>query len=84
MPGLTLTRRKGEQIVVADVVVITIADLDRGKVMVNIQAPPDVRVDRMEVWQARQERAADREVPPIPPAPHKPVPIYYNPNPQST
>lgn len=46
---LVLTRRENESIMIGDNIVITIIEVDRGKVRVGISAPKDVRVDREEV-----------------------------------
>ena len=53
---LVLTRRLNEQIIIGGDVVITVVDIDRGKIRLAISAPEEVRIDRMEVHLANMER----------------------------
>lgn len=59
---LVLSRNKGEQIVVADNVVITVVEIRGDKVRLGIEAPKEVSVHRKEVWDAIR-REKDRENP---------------------
>lgn len=52
---LVLARRVGEKIRIDGDVVLTILEIDRGKVRVGIAAPAEVTVHREEVHQAIQE-----------------------------
>ena len=54
--GLQLTRKVGEQIIIGDDIIITVTSFGRGKqsVSLNIHAPKDLRVDRMEIHQKRK------------------------------
>lgn len=52
---LVLSRLVGETLVVAGDVYIKIDRIERGKVRLAIDAPDDVRVDRLEIHQARQQ-----------------------------
>lgn len=45
---LNLTRRRGEKIFVGDDIVIVVTQIDRGKVRIGIEAPPDMKIDRDE------------------------------------
>jgi len=54
---LVLSRKVGESIIIDGGIIVTIVSIDRGKVRLGVQAPPDVRVDREEVAQRRQEFA---------------------------
>lgn len=54
---LVLSRKVGERIVVADAVVVTVLQVEAGKVRIGIEAPPDVRILRQEL-QARDARPA--------------------------
>tara|TARA_R110000744_G_scaffold3823_2_gene14128 strand:+ start:1095 stop:1280 length:186 start_codon:yes stop_codon:yes gene_type:complete len=47
--ALTLTRRKGERIMIGDDIVVTVTDIDRSTVRLDIDAPRDVRILREEV-----------------------------------
>lgn len=50
---LCITRRVGETIVVGEedqIAFITIGKAERGVIKLLIQAPREVRVDRMEIW----------------------------------
>ena len=53
---LVLSRLKGEKIVIADNIVLTVVEIRGGKVRIGIEAPADVKVDREEVRKARQNR----------------------------
>ena len=46
---LVLTRKQGEKIVIGNGVVITVVEIDRGKVRLGIEAPREVRIAREEV-----------------------------------
>lgn len=52
---LVLTRRLNERIFIGDNIVITLVDIDRGKVRIGIEAPSDLRVDREEIRKAREK-----------------------------
>ena len=50
---LVLTRRIGEQLVIAEDIVVTVLALEGNKVRLGIAAPPSVQVDRQEVHDRR-------------------------------
>ena len=52
---LVLSRKKNEQIVIGDGIVITIVDVRGDKVRIGIEAPTHVPVHRHEVYLAIQE-----------------------------
>ena len=54
---LVLSRKIGEQIVIANNIRVTVAEIKGNQVRLAIDAPGDVRVDRAEVHQRRQEFA---------------------------
>ena len=57
---LVLTRKPGEQIIIADNIRITVVSVGPGRVKIGIEAPPSVKVDRQEVHEKKQfETAAD-------------------------
>jgi len=57
---LVLSRKLGEQIVIAENIVLTVVDIDRGKVRLGVAAPREVPVHRKEVFDAvQQERKAE-------------------------
>jgi carbon storage regulator len=51
---LVLTRRVGEEIIIDGHIRISIAAIQGEAVRLGIQAPPEIRVDRLEVHQRRQ------------------------------
>ncbi len=57
---LVLSRKRNEQIVIAENVVITVVDIRRDKVRLGIEAPKSVPVHRKEVYEAIQ-REKERE-----------------------
>ena len=46
---LCLSRRIGEKIFIGDNIVITIVDIDRGKIRLGIQCPPEIKILREEL-----------------------------------
>lgn len=54
---LVLTRKTGEQLVIADNITITIVEVGPGRVKIGIDAPSDVRVDRKEIHDRKQAEA---------------------------
>lgn len=57
---LVLTRRPGEQIIIAGNIRITVVNIGPGRVKIGIEAPENVRVDRQEIFEKiQQEQAAD-------------------------
>ena len=52
---LVLSRKRNEQIVIADDIVITVIGIRGDKVRLGIEAPQAVPVHRYEVWVQRQE-----------------------------
>ncbi len=57
---LVLSRKLGEKLCIGDNVVITVVDIDRGKIRLGIEAPRDVPIYRQELLPL---------VAPLPPAP---------------
>lgn len=55
---LILSRKRDEQIVINDDIIIQIVDVRGDKVRVGISAPPEVSIHRLEVYEEikRQER----------------------------
>lgn len=58
---LVLTRKAGQQIIIDDVIRIEVLEVRAGKVRLGIEAPPSVRIDRLEIAQKRAEDAATEE-----------------------
>lgn len=50
---LVLTRRCGEQLVIAGDIVVTVVAIEGNKIRLGVQAPPSIRVDRMEIHSRR-------------------------------
>ena len=53
---LVLSRKRGEKIVIADNIVITVTDIRGDKVRLGIDAPAEVSVHRKEVYEAIQRQ----------------------------
>jgi carbon storage regulator len=51
---LVLLRKKDEQIIIGDDIIITVCETRDDRVQIGIEAPRRVRVDRMEVRKARE------------------------------
>ena len=62
---LVLTRKLGENIRIGDSVKITVLEVRSGQVKLGIEAPPDVKVHREEIYARIQEenRRAERRKP---------------------
>lgn len=60
---LVLSRKLGEKIYINDNICITVVDIDRGKIRLGIEAPPEVPIFRKEL------------LPSEPPPPKAEVPI---------
>jgi carbon storage regulator len=55
---LVLTRKPGEQIIIADNIRLTVIGVGPGRVKIGIEAPPSVKVDRQEVHEKKLLEAA--------------------------
>ncbi len=63
---LVLTRKLGENIRIGDTVKITVLEVRSGQVKLGIEAPPEVKVHREEIYARIQEenrRAASGQAP---------------------
>jgi carbon storage regulator len=64
---LVLTRRRGEEIVIANQIVLTVVSIEGNKVHLGIKAPRSMQIDRAEVHQRRAlEEQLLQEEEPIP------------------
>jgi carbon storage regulator len=66
---LVLTRKLGENIRIGDSVKITVLEVRSGQVKLGIEAPPEVKVHREEIYARIQEenrKAAAAQRPPVP------------------
>ncbi len=52
---LVLSRKNGEKIQIADDIIITVVEIDRGKVRLGIDAPKDIPVFRTELLERKVE-----------------------------
>ena len=71
---LVLTRKLGENIRIGDSVKITVLEVRSGQVKLGIEAPPEVKVHREEIYARIQEenrRAQQSGGPPAPAEPRK-------------
>ncbi len=65
---LVLTRKLGENIRIGDAVKITVLEVRSGQVKLGIEAPPEVKVHREEIYARIQEenrKAAAQQRPPV-------------------
>lgn len=70
---LVLTRKLGENIRIGDSVKITVLEVRSGQVKLGIEAPPEVKVHREEIY-ARIQEENRRHFTGPPPAPADPGP----------
>ena len=54
---LVLTRKLGEAIIINGCITVTVTAVDKNRVRIGIEAPPEVRIDRAEVFRRLQEFA---------------------------
>jgi len=54
---LVVSRRKGERVFIGDNVVVQVVDIDRGKIRLGIEAPPEVEILREELKEEVRENA---------------------------
>jgi carbon storage regulator len=57
---LVLSRKRDEQIVISDNIVVTVVDIRGDKVRLGIEAPKDIPVHRQEVFDAIQQENKQR------------------------
>lgn len=57
---LVLSRKRNEQIVINDNIVVTVVDIRGDKVRLGIEAPTDIPVNRQEVHDAIQRNAKQK------------------------
>lgn len=49
---LVLSRKLSEQIIIGDNIILTVVDIDRGKIRLGIETPRDIPVHRKEIHDA--------------------------------
>ena len=54
---LVLTRRTGEEIIIAGTIRIELLEVHGERVRIGVSAPPSIRVDRAEIHEQRSKRA---------------------------
>ena len=60
MPGsLTLSRKKGERIYIGDEIIIDVRKLTKGRAILNITAPKELKIYREEVYHKVKEEVKD-------------------------
>lgn len=63
---LVLSRRKGEAVVIAEGIRVSVVSISRSRVRLAIEASKDIAVDREEIYKAKRERdrIVERELQP--------------------
>lgn len=56
---LVLSRKKDEEIIIADHIKIVVVEIRGDKVRLGVDAPREIPVDRREVYEARRAKAAE-------------------------
>jgi carbon storage regulator len=62
---LVLTRKPGEQVVIANNIRLTIVSIGHGRVKIGIEAPKNVSIDRQEIHDRKQAEEVGADVPPV-------------------
>lgn len=55
---LVVSRRTGESIIIDGRIVVTVTEIRGGKVRIGVTAPADIRIDREEIHELRQNRSS--------------------------
>jgi carbon storage regulator len=55
---LVLTRKPGEQIMIGNAIRITVVSVGHGRVKIGVEAPPEVAIDRQEVFDRKRGEQA--------------------------
>lgn len=63
---LVLSRKLGEKIFIGENIVITVVDIDRGKIRLGIEAPRDVPIYRQELLALDGQQQQQQPLPPQP------------------
>jgi carbon storage regulator len=69
---LVLSRKLGEKVIIGDNIVITVVDIDRGKIRIGVEAPRNVPIFREELLPVERRSVSQETVipeQPLPPAP---------------
>lgn len=61
---LVLSRKLGEKIHIGNDIVVTVVDIDRGKIRLGIDAPREVEIMRAELLPSKQQPRDDEGVSP--------------------
>ena len=57
---LVLSRKQDEKLVIGNDIVVTVLDIRGDKVRLGIDAPDNVAVNRLEVWEAMQRQRSQK------------------------
>ncbi len=66
---LVLTRKPGEQIVIAGNIRVSVVSIGQGRVKIGIEAPGDVTIDRQEIFEKRLSEQLLPALPVVEPLP---------------
>jgi len=55
---LILSRQLGEKVVLSGGITIEVVDLRHGKVKLGFSAPPEIEIDRLEIFEDKQRKRA--------------------------
>jgi carbon storage regulator len=58
---LVLTRKLGEKVITSNGIIVTVVEIDRGKIRLGFEGPSDVSIDREEV---HERKKAEHNAPP--------------------
>ena len=75
---LVLTRKPGEQIVIAGNIRLTVVSVGPGRVKIGIEAPDSVKIDRQEVYDRKQLEAEPTATVVPTPAAEAPTGLLHN------
>jgi len=65
---LVLTRKTGEQLIIADEIRVTVVSVGPGRVKIGIEAPEWVKIDRQEIHEKKQADYSSESRPSLPKA----------------
>ena len=61
MGMLSLSRKTGERIYIGDDIIVSVADIKKGRVVLGIQAPLNLAIWREEIYKKLKEEMSDMD-----------------------
>jgi len=59
---LNITRKLGQSFIINDDIKVTVTKLDEREVRMAIHAPPNIKLDREEIWEKKQRGKHEQQI----------------------